>query len=80
LHFVERLAHLRSDITVFPLKKSLCGNMAKTNLQNVYQTVREIETEKSTHEIDIIPDIRNNAHRALQNMINISEGKEAVHE
>jgi quinolinate synthase len=75
-HFVHRLALLRRDISVFPLKKSLCRNMAKTGLSDLSRTLEEIEAGIPDHEILLPPSVSGGARKALQNMIDITTGKD----
>jgi len=72
-HFVNRLSHLRRDIKVYPLKKSICGNMAKTTLQTVYETVSVLKEGKCTHELTLDETVCDDARKSLQNMIEITE-------
>ncbi len=75
-HFVHRLANLRGDISVFPLRKSLCANMAKTGLPDLCRTLEEIEAGIPAHELDLPLSVSNSARKALRNMIDITTGKE----
>jgi quinolinate synthase len=72
-HFVNRLMRLRNDINVYPLKKSICGNMAKITLQKLYETVVAIAQGESAHEINLSTAVCNQARHSLKAMIEITE-------
>lgn len=72
-HFVNRLTQLRSDLNVYPLKKSICGNMAKTTLQTLYNNIAAIDRGEYTHELTLPVKVRDQARISLKNMIDITE-------
>ncbi|MCF7913462.1 MAG: quinolinate synthase NadA [Candidatus Cloacimonetes bacterium] len=78
-HFVQRLALEFPDKIIVPLRKSVCSNMAKISLKNLYETLKSINdhlengtqlrnlvTVTETHKV--------NSRKALQKMIKIVEG------
>jgi quinolinate synthase len=66
LNFVSRLAKEHPDKKIYELARSICPNMYKTNLQNLYYTLLNLNNIKP---IKISTNIKNNAKIALKNML-----------
>ncbi|MCK5050533.1 MAG: quinolinate synthase NadA [Candidatus Cloacimonetes bacterium] len=76
-HFVERIAQEFPNKTVVPIRKSICGNMAKINLENLYETLNNIVQfidgkAKLKNQIKIDENKKVNARRSLEKMIEIA--------
>jgi len=78
-HFVKRISQEFPDKTIVPLKNSICRNMAKITVENLYETLYNIDLfidEKSElkNQIKIDETSKINAGRSLKKMIEIVEG------
>ncbi|MDP8269292.1 MAG: quinolinate synthase NadA [Candidatus Tenebribacter davisii] len=78
-HFVERIAKEFPDKTIVPLRNSICQNMAKITVENLYETLYNIDQFingkselKNQIKIDEVSQV--NARRSLKKMIEIVEG------
>lgn len=76
--FVDRIAHEHPDRLVIPLRKSICYNMQKINLKNLHEMLLSIKEYYATgkepiHKVSVTKEFKENAKRALQNMISIVE-------
>lgn len=69
LHLITRLARDYSDKVIFPIKKSICGNMFKISLHDLLYTLDNLE--ESVNLIKIPSDIRDDARLALERMLEI---------
>lgn len=77
-NFVQRIAWEFPDKTVLPLRKSICGNMAKITpekLLKILQSVQSHLQKKTALEgiVQVSESMKNNAARALHKMIEIVE-------
>ncbi len=70
-YFVKRIAEQFPQKTIIPLRQSICANMAKINLQNLYETLKSID---ENIENLIVVNEKQNARKSLQKMIEIVEG------
>ncbi|MCP3901110.1 MAG: quinolinate synthase NadA, partial [Desulfobacteraceae bacterium] len=68
INLVERLGIEHSDKTILPLKKSLCPNMFKINLENLLYTLENIG-EVSI--IDVEASVKEDAKLALDRMLTL---------
>ena len=78
-HFVERIAQEFPDKRVVPIRQSICRNMAKINLENLYETLLNIDQfidgkSKLKNQIIIDENKKVNARKALEKMIGITSG------
>ncbi len=76
-HFVERIAQEFPNKTVVPIRKSICRNMAKINLENLYETLKNIDQfidgkAELKNQIKIDENKKVNAKKALEKMIEIT--------
>jgi len=78
-HFVDRIAKEFPDKTIVPIRNSICMNMAKTTLEKLYETLKNVDQflngKKELKNQIIIDEIQKvNARKALKKMIEIVEG------
>jgi quinolinate synthase len=77
-HFVERIAQEFPNKTIVPIRKSICRNMAKINLENLYETLKNIDQfidgrAKLNNQIKIDENKKGNARKSLEKMIEITK-------
>ena len=77
-HFVERIAQEFPNKTIVPLKISICMNMAKIKLNNLYDTLNNIDQfiegkDELKNQIKIDKNKKVNARKSLGKMIKITE-------
>jgi quinolinate synthase len=77
LNLVNRLAAGRSDVKIFPLRKSGCVNMNKTTPEKLLETIRLIASPPSPREVSVPPAESALAARALRAMIELVEKRKA---
>ncbi|MDW8121664.1 MAG: quinolinate synthase NadA [Armatimonadota bacterium] len=70
IHLISRLARDHPDKIVFPIKRSLCGNMFKISLHDLLYTLDHLD--EGVNLITIPEDIRQDARLALERMLQIS--------
>jgi len=68
INMIHRLAFEHPDKEVHTLSRSLCPNMYRVNLYNLYDTVRDLE---STPPVELPPDIQHDARLALDRMLSL---------
>ncbi len=78
-HFIQRIAQEFPDKAVVPIRRSICGNMAKINLENLYETLNNIDQfidgkARLKNQIIIDENKKVNAKKALEKMIKITSG------
>ena len=76
-HFVERIAQEFPDKTIVTIRKSICRNMAKINLENLYDTLKNIDQfidgkAELKNQIKIDENKKVYARRSLEKMIEIT--------
>lgn len=76
-HFVERIAQEFPNKKIVPLRNSICMNMAKINVENLYETLNNIYQfiegkEKLKNQIRIDENTKINARKSLEKMIEIT--------
>jgi quinolinate synthase len=69
LNLVLRLAGLRPEVKVFPLRSSGCVNMNKITIEKLGSAIRAISSPPSPYEVFVDNNIREKAIRSLQGMI-----------
>lgn len=79
LNFIERIAQEFPDKIIVPLRKSICGTMAKINLESLYETLNNIDQfiegkANLKNQIIIDKNKKVNARRSLEKMIEITSG------
>lgn len=77
-HFVDRIAWEFPNKTIVPLRKSICLNMAKINLENLYETLNNINQFiegkcELKNQIKIDENKKVNARKSLEKMIEITK-------
>jgi len=78
-NFVDRIAQEFPNKTIVPLKNSICWNMAKINLENLYETLKNIDQfiegkSKLKNQIKIDEIKKVDAKKSLEKMIEITQG------
>jgi len=78
-HFVDRIANEFPDKTIVPLRNSICQNMAKINVEKLYETLLNIDQfingkGKLRNQIIIDEVSKVDARKSLNKMIEIVEG------
>lgn len=76
--FVLRMANEFKDKTILPLRKSICRDMSKINLDKMATSIRSIRQSADgkgelIHPVTVPGEYRNDARKALQKMIDIVE-------
>lgn len=69
INLVYRMAQEYPDRTILPLKKSLCPNMYRISLKNIYETISSFPEEKI---VTISESIKDHANIALERMLSLS--------
>jgi quinolinate synthase len=77
-HFVKRIAEEFADKTVLPLRKSVCGNMAKNTLSNLLESLLSVRSyylrkTRLNGIVSVAEATKSNAAIALKKMIEIVE-------
>jgi quinolinate synthase len=75
LNLVERLATARPEIKVFPLRTAGCVNMNKITPAKLLAAIEAIAAPPSPFEVFVPDDVRDEAVRALQGMIERVESR-----
>lgn len=80
LHFVQRIASEFHDKTIVPIIESSCSDMSKITLEKLARSLRSIIShrkygEKLINEVKVEPAYIQDARKALQKMITITEGR-----
>jgi quinolinate synthase len=75
LNLVERLAAARPEIKVFPLRTAGCVNMNKITPAKLLAAIEAIAAPPSPFEVFVPDDVRDEAVRALQGMIERVESR-----
>jgi len=68
INLVSRLAKSNKDKNIIELKRSMCPNMYKINLQNLLSTLKNIDTKEP---VDLPLEIKKDAHIALKRMLEV---------
>ena len=77
-HFVERIAQEFPNKIIVPIRNSICRNMAKINVENLYETLNNIDQfiegkVKLKNQIKIDENKKVNARKSLEKMIEITK-------
>ena len=77
-HFVERIAQEFPNKIIVPIRNSVCMNMAKINLENLYETLNNIDQfiagkAELKNQIKIDENKKVNARKSLEKMIEITK-------
>ena len=77
-HFVQRIAAEFPDKIVLPLRKSICGNMAKITLEKLLKSLQSVQSHLQTKAdlkgiVQVVEKTKTNAYKALHKMIEIVE-------
>lgn len=77
-HFVERIAQEFPDKIIVPIRNSICMNMAKINIENLYETLKNIDQFIAgrinlKNQIKIDENKKVNARKSLEKMIEITK-------
>lgn len=77
-HFVERIAQEFPNKIIVPIRNSICGNMAKINIENLSETLKNIDKfiagrTNLKNQIKIDENKKVNARKSLEKMIEITK-------
>ncbi len=77
-HFVQRISDEFPDKTVLPLRKSICGNMAKITLEKLLKSLLSVQSHLQNKSdlkgvVQVAEKTKTNAYKALRKMIEIVE-------